>query len=184
MTEHHAATVAPEFSRILEVEELEEGETGTRHIDADAAEREALARRFDLVTLDRLNADIEFVRQGRIIALSGRVEADYEQTCVVTLEPVRTRLREAFAARFDPDLEADVADASELSPDEILDEEDALPLVGSAIDLGELVAETLGLAIEPYPRKEGSAIDPRYSERDEAGDVRNSPFEVLKKLKC
>jgi hypothetical protein len=39
------------------------------------------------------------------------------------------------------------------------DEEEVEPVVGGVIDVGEAFAEELGLALDPYPRAAGAALD-------------------------
>ena len=172
-----------EFSRPLQVDELDEGAKGHRHVEADADERAALAKRFDLLSLDRLEADVDYERRGQAIELTGRFQATVTQTCVVTLEPISSPLEDSFVARFDPDLVPDEFELSDMAPEDLLDDEDAVPLTGDKIDLGEVVAECLGLAIDPYPRKSGSGADPRYAGAPDSTAAETSPFEVLKKLK-
>jgi uncharacterized metal-binding protein YceD (DUF177 family) len=173
----------PEFHRPLDVGGLEDGEEGRRHLEADADERAALSKRFGLLALDSLEADVAYVRHGRSIDVHGRVTAELTQSCVVTLEPLASRIDEPFSVTFDPNLVPESEDVVELTPDELADEEDVQPLIGDVIDLGETVAECLGLAIEPYPRKAGSEIDPRYAQAPGAADPESGPFAVLKKLK-
>ena len=178
-----AAEWRPEFSRPLDVGELDDGEEGRRHVTAEPDERQALCARFNLVGLDRLEADVDFVRRGRVVVVAGRLEADLTQTCVVTLEPLAAHLEEPFIIRFDPDLVPEEADFAEALADDPLDGDDIQPLVGDVIDLGEVVSECLGLALDPYPRKDGSALDPRYVIEPAGDSSESSPFAVLKKLK-
>jgi uncharacterized metal-binding protein YceD (DUF177 family) len=183
MTGQRDAGWRPEFSRPLDVGELQEGDEGRRHLEADADERAALCRRFELVAMAYLESDVSYARLGGMVELRGRLRAEVTQTCVVTLEPLVTAIDESFIIKFDPELDMDELDVMELSPDDLLDEEDVRPLVGDEIDLGEAVAECLGLAIEPYPRKDGSRIDARYVEAPETAGSETNPFAVLKKLK-
>src|SRR3546814_9889888 len=77
-------STTPEFSRPVRVDQL------ARHaqpvtITADAAEREALARRFHLLALDRLEADYALSEENGAIYARGRVRADLAQPCVATV---------------------------------------------------------------------------------------------------
>jgi uncharacterized metal-binding protein YceD (DUF177 family) len=183
MSAKSAPAAAPEFSRPIDVSELEDGEEGERHVVAEADERAALSRRFGLVGIDSLVADLTYARHGHVIAVKGHLAADVTQTCVVTLEPLKTRIDEDLAIKFDPDLAVDDEEQAEISAEELLDEDDVQALVGDEIDLGEVVAECLGLALDPYPRKEGSEIDPRYATGGGEAASEANPFAVLKKLK-
>jgi uncharacterized metal-binding protein YceD (DUF177 family) len=136
--------MAPEFSRPVEVARLGPGEA-VYDLAADAPERAALARRFDLVSLDRLEAKVRLRRRaGGMVLLSARLEAELVQSDVVTLDPVRSAIADEFTllygeAKDDPRALDPDADASE-------------PVVDGKIDLGEAVAQQLSLAIDPYPR--------------------------------
>ena len=55
------------------------------------------------------------------------------------------------------------------------DEDDADPIENGWIDLGEVVAETLALDLDPYPRKPGEAFAEHIEEDDGAGR-RNRPL--------
>jgi len=138
---------APEFSRAVPLESI--GEAPRRiDIEADEVERAALARRFGLVAIDRLAAEAELVREAAEVTATGRIEAAVMQSCVVTGAPVEARLDELFSIRFQPLSESGPDDEIELGESEL----DVTFYEGGAIDLGEAAAETLALALDPYPR--------------------------------
>src|SRR5262249_22851349 len=85
-----------EFSRLIAADQIGPQET-EREIVANAAERARLVERFGLLALDRLSAPLSLKRgRGGLIQVRGRFEAEVVQACVVTLEPVRSRLCESF----------------------------------------------------------------------------------------
>jgi uncharacterized metal-binding protein YceD (DUF177 family) len=137
--------VTPEFSR---PERLDTIGTAPRHvaIEATEAERAALARRFDLVAVDRLAAELDLHREAGGVVVRGRVEGAVTQACVITGDPVAARIDEPLALRF---VEGQ-PDAEELELD--VDDCDTVPIEGGSIDLGEAAAETMALALDPYPR--------------------------------
>jgi uncharacterized metal-binding protein YceD (DUF177 family) len=169
----------PEFHRPVDVGRLEDGDYRVEQISATAEEREALARRFALDSLGRLDAKVDLLRRGRQIVAMAHMEADVVQACVVSLEPIAASLAVDFVQLYDPD----VRENGEF--DELLDVDDddpPEPLVDEQVDIGELVAERFGLALDPYPRKPGASIDPRYLAEPEP-ESRTNPFDVLKSLK-
>jgi uncharacterized metal-binding protein YceD (DUF177 family) len=85
--------------------------------------------------------------RGGGLKISGRFKADLDQVCVVTLDPFRDTIEGPVERVYLP-----VADAAS-------DEDDVDYLVDGAADLGELVTETLVLALDPYPRKPGVAFE-------------------------
>ena len=157
----------PEFSRIVPLAQL--GTDAFRQeIAATEAEREALARRFGLLALDRLMAEVELVRQGQdTILLHAAFEAAFVQECVVTLDPVDSAMAASFALRYGPP-EHESADG--------VDEEAFEPLVNDFIDIGEAIAQEFSLALPSFPRSPGAvlAID------EEPADA--GPFAALSRL--
>ena len=177
----HAADPA-EFSRPLALDRI----SATQHreeISATEKERAALAQRFDLVSLDSFTASFSLKRVRKdLVRVKGWVSAELVQACVVTLDPVPARIDERFEVDFleeavpavaDVELDAEAAEAPESAPD-------------GWIDLGELAAEQLGLALDPYPRKPDAEVPAEWKAEpaaDPATVDRPNPFAVLDKLK-
>lgn len=170
-----------EFSRPIDVDRIGPGEVH-REFQANPGEREALARRFGLASLDLFRVAIDLRRTlGGIIEANGRIEADLVQCCVVTLEPLPSHVAEEFQLRF---VEGPSETRHELEIDPTgVDEPE--PLEGKVLDLGELAAEQLGLAIDPYPRKPGAELPEGWPqpEEDRDGPKKPSAFEVLRNLR-
>ncbi len=78
-----------EFSRLVPLDAIGEEEI-ERQIEATTEERQALAERLDLLSLDRLLGELRLRRPpgGNLIRVSGRFEAEVTQACVVSLAPV------------------------------------------------------------------------------------------------
>ena len=182
--------IGPEFSRTVAVDRMEAVET--LDIVADGPERAALARRFGLDSLDALTASVTLTKfgDGRRVRLSANFFADVVQSCVVTLEPVPSRIEDSFVLVYDEDAggaaEAEIVVLlkGQISPE---------PLPGNVIDVGEAVAEHLALALDPYPRAPGGELpalglapggaDAGKEGDDTAGEVSDSPFKELAKLR-
>lgn len=160
-----------EFSRPVALDQIAERERVMK-IAANEAERKALAERFDLIAVNRLEATVRLSRSGVFYRIEADWDADVVQTCVVTLEPIENHLAEHLAERYGPT----DREAAELDLDPVAD--DVEPIEGGAIDVGEAVAQAMSLALDPYPRKPGvSALIPG----DKEG--REGPFAALSKLK-
>jgi uncharacterized metal-binding protein YceD (DUF177 family) len=161
----------PEFSRLIPLTRLG-AEPFCQEIVATEAERAALARRLELVSLDHLSARVELVREGGgTILLRAEFAAAFAQTCIVTLDSVPGRLDERFALRYGPP-EAEPADQA-IGGDEPAFE----PLTGDSIDIGEAVAQEFSLALPPFPRAEDAIID----EKPEPAPA-DGPFIALARL--
>lgn len=138
--------MTPEFHRPIRIDHIGEGEAH-QHIAADADERRRLMGRFGLLALDSLSADYVLRRDAAGIVATGRLQAEVAQACVASGEPVPESVDEPFTLRFLP--EGSVEGGEFELDDEAMD---TMFYAGSSIDLGEVAAETLALALDPYPR--------------------------------
>jgi len=168
--------VTPEFSRPIALEDIGEREL-VRDIEANDEERAALGKRFGLVSLSRLKANVhlKWVQGRKLLKLTGSFEADVEQSCVVTLEPVQEHIAEPLDILFERS--AKPLDAEERTVD-VTSVEDAEPLPETELDIGEVVAEELALSLNPYPRKPDAVFGAK-----DAAERAPSPFDVLARLK-
>lgn len=144
--------MTPEFSRAERIDTIGEGPR-TLDIAADATERAALARRFGLIAVDRLDARFTIRREAAGIAATGRVTAAVTQACSVTGEPLPAQVDESVVLRFVHEATGIDGEEVELTDDAI----DTIPIEGGAIDLGEAAAETMALALDPFPRGPNAA---------------------------
>lgn len=168
--------MTPEFSRPIRIDTI--GETPRSiAIAAEAAEREALARRFMLVSIGGLEAEAEVRRDGEIIFVEGRLRAEVAQSCVASGEPLPASIDAPFILRFVPEERLDAAEEIELSEEDC----DTLAYAGGAIDLGEAVAETLALTLDPFPR--GPDADAALKAAGVLDESDAGPFAALKGLR-
>jgi uncharacterized metal-binding protein YceD (DUF177 family) len=173
------APAQSEFSRWLRANEFGDGRE--REIKADEAERTALARRFRLRALDRLEARITVTPEAAGALVRGTLVADLVQACVATDEDVPAHIEVPFAVRFVHGLDGEEQDSGEEGI-ELSDEDcDLLPLEDERIDLGETVAQTLALNLDPYPRIPGA--DETLRKMGVLSEEDTSPFAALKGLK-
>lgn len=175
----------PEFSRPVRLEEIAGSGGLTQVLRASPEECARLAARFGLLSLRRLQAEVTLCPAvgAAAVLLSGRLEADVTQACVVTLEPVASKVVSQFAVRYISGGLAEESAGEEVELD--FAEEDVEPLAGDIIDLGEVVAQYLALALDPYPRKIGAeyAAGGKGEEAAEGGSKEPNPFAILKNLK-
>ncbi|RUW55159.1 DUF177 domain-containing protein [Mesorhizobium sp. M00.F.Ca.ET.151.01.1.1] len=151
-------------------------------IEADPAQRAALAEAHGLLSVEAYRAELlvaSWKRNG--VKVSGRVEADITQACIVTLDPVQAHIDEPVEALLLPEdsklgrqgfdgggeilLDADGPDSPET-------------FSGDTIDVGALAEQFFGLAIDPYPRKPGASLDAG----DDTGSAENEFQQKLRSL--
>jgi uncharacterized metal-binding protein YceD (DUF177 family) len=174
----------PEFSRPFTAARIAaDGEAF--QFEANDDERAALARRFELVYLPSLKAEGRIVASdhGRRVRVEGTLRAEVVQSCVVTLEPVPATVEDHFMRTY-------TSSPADIEQETIVDIDSDDPpdlIVGGIVDVGEAVAEALGLALDPYPRVPGAELaisieedEPNVTKRPE--NEGESPFRALKGL--
>ncbi|MBX7500593.1 DUF177 domain-containing protein [Qipengyuania sp. YG27] len=144
---------APELSRLIKTRALP---AEPMVIEASEEERAALAKRFAVTSIPALTAKVEFGTKDEAVLANGTLTATIEQPCAVTREDLSYDVEEPLALRFVP-----AGSLPEHTPDEEieLDSEDLdeIEYEGDSFDLGEAIAQTLALAIDPY--REGPGAD-------------------------
>ena len=166
----------PEFSRPVRVDRVPASGI-SREIAAGDEERRALAKRFGIVAIESLAANVSLRRTGQgDIAVSADFSAHVVQECVVTLDPVAGRIDEKVALLFRP-VEPDALNERTVV---IPADEDFEPFVGESLDIGEAVAVELALCLDPFPRSPDADEAMGSGEGDDSlPDGTDSPFRVL-----
>jgi len=173
----------PEFSRPISVTRLT-GEAALYRIAAKPEEAAGLASRFDIPAVHRLEADVTLRRlPGGDVSFIAEFRASVTQTCVVTLEPLDIDIAEGFTLLFRPGIDEDEADRLAL---EAIDDEVIEPLIDDVIDIGEVVAQQLSLALDPYPRApdviEDVLVGAGDDDQGSSDSIVESPFASLSRL--
>lgn len=176
-----------EIERIIDLDRM--GASGAAlEIVASDSERAALAKRFGFLGLPSLSARVTVDRTaGGQVVVEGRLRGRLVQACVLTLDPVAQDLDDAFRIVFKRGF-ADEHDAA--SGETVLSAQPDAPepLSGNLLDVGEIVAEQLSLAADPYPRRPGARLEdvlprPRRGARQGPGEQRRHPFAGLAALR-
>lgn len=169
-------TETGELSRMVRSDALPAKPTA---IEANEAERRALAGRFGLPALHALEAEVTLEPDGEKVRATGRLTARFDQLCAVSGEPFANGVDEALALVFVP------ARGGPVSPDEEIELEaeelDEIEFEGQSIDLGEAIAQSLSLAIDPYA--EGPDAQTARVEAGLADEAASGPFAALAALK-
>ena len=110
----------------------------------------------DLLGLRKLRFSGEIAAAGATDwEMQAMLGATVVQPCVVTLEPVTTRIDTPVTRRFLKSW----PDEAELGEEVEMDADDSLEKLGDAIDLPAILQEALALALPIYPRLEGVEAD-------------------------
>ena len=138
------------FERSIDVERLRSNAIFKFDESPTEAEADAIRENLGLRGLRkmRFQGEITPLRK-RGWHVTGTLGASITQECVVSLDPVKTRIDTDVSLRFLPDKDIDYD-----TPEDVL-EDDVEPLE-AVIDLGHVAVEALALAMPEYPRSEAA----------------------------
>jgi uncharacterized metal-binding protein YceD (DUF177 family) len=151
-------------------------------IDVTKSECKKLAEAFESIVFRSLRVSLRLVSldAGVTIRLSGLLEAELVQTCVVSLEPVTSRieatLERIYSAQEKPDDGRDIT--IELDSDEPFE-----PFSGGSINVGQAILEQLALEIDPFPRAPGIKFSGLLGGCSGGNEEPSGQFGALSKLK-
>jgi len=146
-----------EIERMVDLDRMGSG-SAALDITASDGERAALAKRFGFIGLPVFSARVTVDRRPGQVIVEGRLRGTIVQACILTLDPVTQELDDTFRIVFRQDLteERDPESGEALLSAQADAPE---PLSGNMLDVGEIVAEQLSLAADPYPRRPGAKLE-------------------------
>lgn len=158
-------------------------------LEPNEVESMELANEAGIVSVEWCLCELEFRRWRRDgVAVTGTVKANITQECVVTLEPIQTKIDEQIDRTFLPDgsklLRPRLSSDGEMIVDfEGKDEPEMF--LGETLDAWEIAMEHFILGIDLFARKPGaefviSSDTEKDSEIDQSEE--KSPFAALKGL--
>lgn len=151
------------------------------HLRPEAEDRARIAETLGISILRKLDFRGTLQTEGKHDwRLEGRLGATVVQPCVITAEPVSTRIDIDVVRRFLRNMPE--PDASEAE----MPEDDTLEKLGAVIDPGAVMTEALALALPDYPRAPGATLGVdgfAPPGADPIDDARPNPFAVLAGLK-
>lgn len=122
-------------------------------LEPDAEARAAMADRIGIPAIRKLRLEGRIEAEGKHDwRFRGRLGATVVQDCVVTLDPVTTRIDVDVLRRFQAGYVPPEEDEIEMP------EDDSLEPLGEMIDPDAILEEALVLALPLYPRKDGAGI--------------------------
>ena len=168
-------TPAPEYSHMVDLRQVNDVPLT---LEPDEAARRRLAGRFAITAIPAMRAVAQLQREGERVTATGRIVADVIQACRISAEDFPVHIDEPLRLRFVPPV-------GEIIPDEEVeltaDDCDEIEYTGTAFDLGEALAQTLALAIDPFA--EGPNADTFRAEHGLTGETPTGPFAALAALK-
>lgn len=186
MSAPEGAFLGAEFSYILTLADLKLNQEPIA-LEANAQQCTALAIRFDLPAIYSLKANITM--QADPIQMRGKMTAKIDQICVATSETIGCIIEEDIFIKFLETPDIDLNDGEvELEDDDC----DTIFHNGREIDIGEAIAQSLYLAIDPFPRiknadkllaKAGVISEEEMAAKLAQEKQDNNPFAALSKLK-
>jgi len=137
----------------MRLSDLATGRPTTFALEPTADERKAIAAELGIVGVKKLRFTGSLSPQGRKDwSLSADLGTTVVQDCVVTLDPVTTRIDEPVTRSY-------VAEIPEIEASEIeMPVDDTVEELPETLDLAQVMIEALALALPPYPRAAGADL--------------------------
>lgn len=173
----------PEFSRMLRLRDISTSGRTRQKLTASPRECEALARRFDLASVTGLEADLAIAETGSgIFHVTGSLEAEVSLVGDVSGETVDLVVGDEI-----DEVLATVSGWEALEAESVDGEVDAELITGDAVDLGEIVAQNLSLALDPV-MFDAAGFDDGVEAYSSGGDAEDDgapdhPFAALAALR-
>lgn len=142
------------FSHVLRVADLPARKPTRFDIAPEGAAAEAIAADLGLISARKLRLAGTLTPMGKSdFRLEATLGATVVQPCVVTLDPVTTRIDADISRLYikgyaDPDTGGEVE----------MPDDDSAEALGAEIDLGALLSEALALELPLYPRATGAQV--------------------------
>jgi uncharacterized metal-binding protein YceD (DUF177 family) len=153
-------------------------------LQPDADMRAAIARQLDLPGVKKLRFTGEISPSGaRGWTLTAKLGATVVQPCVVTLDPVTTRIDEPVERRYVPE---EYFDDVEAGAEMEMPEDTSTEPLGAIISAYDAMVESLLLALPLYPRSENAELREAVFAEDGVAPLKDEdtkPFAGLSALR-
>jgi uncharacterized metal-binding protein YceD (DUF177 family) len=163
------------FTHILSLDQISD-KIQEVELSANSVQCAALALELDLPSVESLRATLAVHAIENGVAIKGNFAAVFHYACRVTRDPFPASLAEPINVVFTTN---DLPDPT--SEEYVLSTVEMLPLEDQSVDLGRLVAESLTLALDPFPRGPGAddALAALGILTEEQARAESSPFAAL-----
>ena len=162
------------FNELMSLEHL--GNSGKIMIKIDKNDKKNISKRLDLIKLNNLNIDINYNKIDKEILIANyKIIATGEQKCVISLNPVKFKIKNLFNIKFIDEKKIDLS---------TLDDEFIEPIHNNNINFSEIGIQMLDSFLDSYPKINNGDIDLNrlYNNEDNFEINKNNPFEVLNNI--
>ncbi|MDU8926805.1 DUF177 domain-containing protein [Alisedimentitalea sp. MJ-SS2] len=153
----------------------------------DSDQMSAIADEMNLTGLRKMRFEGQITSEGKTDwRLEARLGATVVQPCVVTLDPVTTRIEDQVIRRFLANLPDETSSDDDIDGEIEMPEDETIDKLGSHIDLEAVMIEALALGLPQYPRLGGAHLEAaQFTEPGKAPmqDEDARPFAGLKALR-
>lgn len=147
---------------------------------ATPAQLVAMAERFGVLSIAQAHARFTLTHAGKCIDAVGEISGEVTQACGISGTPVAQIIQEVVHLRFDPSASEDEEiDLADIDLEAFAAEPwDTIALTADTLELGEAFAQSLALALDPYPRASDEAIAAARAHLtpEEALEAARNPF--------
>lgn len=167
---------------LLRVADLPQHRPTRFSLTPDKARLSQIAAQLEALDIRKLVFDGQIAAENKTDwRLDAKLGATVIQPCVVTLEPVTTRIDQTVTRRFLANFDQNATEDEVEMPDDETQE-----ALGAEIDLIQVLTEALALALPDYPRSPDATLEQTTFTRPGAApmtDDETKPFASLASLK-
>ena len=123
-----------------------------------------------------MNIDINYNKIDKVELIAKyEIIATGEQKCVISLNPVKFKIKNVFNIKFIDEQKVDLS---------TLDDEFIEPIYNNNINFSEIGVQMLDSFLDPYPKINNGDVDLNrvYNNEDNFEINKNNPFEVLNNI--
>jgi hypothetical protein len=162
------------FNELISMEHL--SNSSKIIIKIDKNDKKYISKRLNLIKLDNLNIDIIYNKIDKMELLAKyEIIATGEQKCVISLNPVKFKIKNLFSIKFIGEQTIDLS---------TLEDEFIEPIYNNNINFSEIGIQMLDSFLDTYPKINNGDIDLDrvYNNEDNSEINKNNPFEVLNNI--
>jgi len=147
------------FSQILRFADLPNRKATQFSLVPDAQTRAAIAQELEILGVKKMSFTGRLTpKNSTDWQLEAKLGATVVQSCVVTLEPVTTRIDTTVTRQYLSELNFPQT-GEDASSEMEMPQDDTIEPLGAVIDLGQIAIEALALALPDYPRAPGADLE-------------------------
>ena len=163
------------FDEVIKVNSLKK-QSGIISLINKDCNKLSICKRLNIPKIDSFSFDIIYKKlNANVIIANYSLYAEGEQKCVISLKPVKFKIKEKFSIKFSDHSQIELS---------VLEDEFIEPIYNDEINFCDIAVQMLPSFLDPYPKINNGDIELEnvYKNNLSSNKSKNNPFEVLNNL--